>query len=163
MLAVVVTGHKKSGKTALLSLVAEALERKGKQVAVVKYSNHAIEHGNTDAFWFMRPGRTVVNVSPEETAVFLPDKLPLEAIAARVNADVLLLEGGDAPVFVPRIVCFREGEDADISFLPGSGTLTIIATHGETSPGLDAPHFIEMNPSAAEKIADVILKNGVVL
>ena len=108
MRAVVITGAKKSGKTALLTLVAEALERFGKRVTVVKYSTHALEKGNTDAFWLMRENRTVVNVSQDETAILWSEKLDFEALVTHVRADVLLLEGGDAPVSVPRIVCLRE-------------------------------------------------------
>ena len=163
MLAVTITGHKKSGKTALLALVAEALERKGKRVAVVKYSSHPVERGNTDAFWLMRPGRTVANVSPGETAVFWPEELSLETIVSHVNADVLLLEGGDAPTSVPRVVCFREGEDADLSFLPDSDALVVLATYGETPSSLAVPHYTEIDPSAGEKLAALILEKGVAI
>lgn len=159
MQAVVITGPKKSGKTALLALVAEVLERKGKHVAVVKYSQHALEKGNTDAFWLMRPKRTVVNVSPEETAVLWSEQLPFDAITRQLEADVLLMEGGDAPCSVPRIVCLPEdGDDAE-AFMRECGSMPIIAVYGMALPG-DVPHFPEIDPTAAERIAEIVLEKG---
>lgn len=163
MQAVVIAGPKRSGKTTLLDLVAEALERMGKRAAIVKYSSHALEKGNTDAFWLMRPGRTVVSVSPEETAVFWPEQLSFEAIVSHMDADVLLLEGGNAPASVPRILCFREeevGEPCEIE----AGCFTVIATHGGCVDAPSAaPHFPSLDPAAAEKIAGLILEKGVVV
>ena len=162
MRAVVIAGPKKSGKTALLAVVAEVLERRGKRVAVVKYSSHALEKGNTDAFWLMRPGRTVVNISPEETAVLLSEQLPFDAVARRVEADVLLLEGGDAPLAVPRIVCLSEDVDDAQAFMRECGDIAIIATYGAAVPG-SAPHFPEIDPRSAENMADIVLEKGAVL
>lgn len=154
MQAVVIAGPKKSGKTTLLALVAEALERRGKRVAVVKYSTHSVEKGNTDAFWLMRPNRTVVSASPEETAVFWPEQLSFESIVAHLQADVLLLEGGEAPASVPRIMCYREDEE------PDEGDFTVIATHGSCDVPGGVPHFPELDPQAAERLAALILEKG---
>ena len=162
MQAVVITGPKKSGKTALLALVAEVLERKGKRVAVVKYSQHDLEKGNTDAFWLMRPKRTVVNVSPEETAVLWSEQLPFEAITKHLEADVLLMEGGDAPCSVPRIVCLPEDVDDAEFFARECGSLTVIAVYGSALPGGIA-HFPEIDPAAAERIAEIVLEKGAVV
>ena len=163
MQAVVITGPRKSGKTAVVSLVAEILERQGKKVAVVKYSNHPLEQENIDAFWLRRPGRTVVNVAPEETVVFWPEALSFGSIAAQLHADVLLLEGGDAPVSVPRVVCLpEEAEDAGET-LEENASFSILATLGGEAPGLDIPHFQEADPMAAEAVAALILQEGAVL
>lgn len=161
MQAVVITGSKKSGKTTILSLVAEALERRGKRVAVVKYSTHALDKGNEDAFWLMRPGRAVVNVSSDETAVFWPRRLLFAELAAHLDADVALLEGGDAPDSVPRIFCFKEDEGADKACLAcETGAYAVIATVGSACPGSEAPFFAEMDPVAAEKITALILEKA---
>lgn len=159
MRAVVIAGAKKSGKTALLALVAEALERQGKQVAVVKYSNHPLEKGNTDAFWLMRENRTVVNASPEETAILWPGKLNFEDLVRHLCADVLLLEGGDAPITIPRIVCLREDEE-DLAVLEECGMLTVLATVGGRESTLPVPHYAEADPLAADSLAGVILAAG---
>lgn len=160
MQAVVIAGPRKSGKTALLALVAETLERRGKRVAVVKYSSHSLEKGNTDAFWLMRPQRTVVNVSPEETAFLWSEELPFGAVARQVNADVLLVEGGNAPLSVPRIVCLSEDVDDAETFKRECGAIPIIAVYGAAMPG-DAPYFPEIDLPAAEKLADIILEKGI--
>lgn len=160
MRAVVITGAKKSGKTALLGLVAEALERQGKRVAVIKYSSHALEQGNTDAFWFMRENRIVVNVSPEETAVLWPERLDFADIVAHVRADVLLLEGGDAPTSVPRIVCLREDAAENAGVLEECEGCEVLAVSGGEAASLSCPRFLEAEPSSAEKIAALILEKG---
>lgn len=160
MQAVVIVGPKKSGKTALLALVAETLEQRGKRVAVVKYSQHALDKGNVDAAWLMRPGRPVVNVSPEETAVLWSEALSFEAVVRQIQADVLLVEGWDVPLFVPRIVCLSEDEDDAGAFLRESGAIEIIAAYGAPVPG-NVPHFPEIDPQVAETLADIILEKGV--
>lgn len=161
MQAAVIAGPKKSGKTTLLALVAEALERLGKTVAVVKYSNHALEKSNADAFWLMRPNRAVVNVSPEETAAFWPEQFCFESVISHLKADVVLFEGGDAPVSVPRVLCFREDEGADKTHLAcKDGGYTVLATFGVACAESGAPFFAEMDPHAAEKIASLIVEKS---
>jgi molybdopterin-guanine dinucleotide biosynthesis protein MobB len=161
MQAVVIAGPKKSGKTTILALVAEALERLGKTVAVVKYSNHTLEKGNADAFWLMRPNRAVVNVSPEETVAFWPEQLSFESVISHLKADVVLFEGGEAPVSVPRVLCFKEGEGMDKTCLAcKEGGYDVLASFGASCPGSDAPFFAEMEPLVAEKVASLILEKS---
>lgn len=158
MLAVAITGHKKSGKTALLSLIAEALEKRGKRVAVIKYSGHSLEKDNTDAYWLMRAGRAVVNVSPEETVFLWSAPLDFDAIVRRLDADVLLIEGDGVPESIPRILCFKDGCDEDAP-LAAEG-VSVLATQGECPLPADAPHFPEMDPLVAEDMASLILEKG---
>ena len=163
MRAIAIVGPKKSGKTALLSLLAEALEGRGKRVAIIKYSTHPVERSNADAFWLMRPGRTVVALSPEESAVFWPRALSLKELAALLDEDVLLLEGGEGLAGMPRILCL--GEDGDEDDLPESALTggPVLALVGEDS-GLDAPlRFAEATPETAEEIAPRILEKGLLL
>lgn len=159
MLAVAITGHKKSGKTALLSLIAEALEKRGKRVAVIKYSGHPIEKDNTDAYWLMRPGRTVVNVSPEETVLLWSAPLDFAAIARLLDADILLAEGDGVPETIPRILCFKEGCEEDAP--RAAEGVPVLATQGECPLSADAPHFPEIDPMVAEELASLILEKGV--
>ena len=161
MLAVVIAGPRKSGKTAVLSLVAEEFERRGKKVAVVKYSNHPLEQENTDAFWLRRPGRTVVNAAPEETVVFWPETLSFERIVAQLDADVLLLEGGDAPASVPRVLCLPEDPKEAMTFVAEAASLPVIASVGGDAARPDTPHFSEADPATAEKLATLILAGNV--
>lgn len=160
MQAVAIAGQKKSGKTALTALVADALERMGKRVAIVKYSNHDIEKSNTDAFWLMRGKRTVVNASPEETVFLWSEQLSFERIVEKLDAEVLLLEGNSAPPSIPRILCSKESGEDDSACPQGLESIVLIATHGECSPELGVPHFSEMDPLAAENIAGLILEKG---
>ncbi|SBW10044.1 Molybdopterin-guanine dinucleotide biosynthesis protein B (fragment) [uncultured delta proteobacterium] len=160
MQAVVIAGPKKSGKTTLLSLVAEMLERRGKKVAVVKYSNHPLEHDNTDAFWLRRPNRTVVSVAPGETVAFWPEELSFESLVAHLEADVVLLEGGDAPLRVPRVLCLPEdAEDAE-AYMEEARSFTLVATVGGVAAIAGEPYFPETDPVAAENIATLVLERG---
>ena len=158
MRAVVVAGSKKSGKTALITMLADALERDGKRVAIVKYSNHSLDKGNTDAFWMMRPDRVVVNASPEETAVFWPCQLTFEDITSLLRADVLLCEGGDVPASVPRILCVKEGEEGE-----DNTSFTILATYGSGASLCGVSHFMELDPHAAERMVSLILEKAAVV
>ena len=159
MHAVVIAGPKRSGKTALAALVAEALERFGKRVAIVKYSSRALDRGNTDAFWLMRPGRVVVNASPKETAVFWPEERAFEDLIAHLGVDVVICEGGDVPAYVPRIFCCHEDAEEEDCF-SGNVSFSILATYGsgEALPGI--PHFVELSPVAVETLASLILEKG---
>ncbi|MCC8194598.1 MAG: molybdopterin-guanine dinucleotide biosynthesis protein MobB [Deltaproteobacteria bacterium] len=160
MQAAVIIGPRKSGKTTLLSLVAEELERRGKTVAAVKYSHHSLEQENTDAFWLRRPGRAVVNVAPGETVVFWPEELSFERIASQMDADVLLLEGGDAPSRVPRILCLPEESSEAESYVKENAGCPIMASVGGPVAAGRAPHFREADPASAEKLATLILERG---
>lgn len=160
MLAAAIVGPKKSGKTALLSLIAEALEQRGKRVAVVKYASHPIETGNSDSFWLMRGNRSVASVSAGETVMFWQEQLPFDAIVRRMDADVLLVEGGEPPLSVPRVICIPEEAEELEAFLEETGPVTVIATQGDGESPCGAPHFPEIEPAAAEKIAALILEKG---
>ena len=157
MLALVIAGPRKSGKTTVLSLVAEELERQGKKVAVVKYSKHPLEQENIDAFWLRRSGRTVINAAPGETVVFWPEVLSFERIVAQLDVDVLLLEGGDAPVTVPRVLCLPEDPDEAQAFLTENASYTVVASVGGSVAAIGAPHFSEADPAMAENIAALLL------
>ncbi len=161
MRAVAIAGPKKSGKSTLVALLAEALEKRGHSVAIIKHSSKPLEKANTDAFWFMRPGRTVAGVSPEETAIFWPQQLDFAEITSLVRADVALIEGGEVPCRVPRILCLKEGGKKEISALCNKQEAEIIATQGE-KPAVpcNGPHFAEIDPETAEQLAGLILEKG---
>ena len=163
MLAIAIAGPRKSGKTTLLSLLAEELERRGKTVAAIKYSNHPLEQENTDAFWLRRLGRTIVNVAPEETVLFWSEALSFERITALLDADVLLLEGGGAPADISRILCLPEDAEEAIACIAQHGDFTVIASVGGSVPAEGVPHFQEAEPVAAEKLATLILERGTTL
>jgi molybdopterin-guanine dinucleotide biosynthesis protein B len=160
MRAIAVVGPRNSGKTSLLSLLAEALETGNKRVAILKYSQHPVERSNTDAFWFMRPGRTVIAVSPEETAVFWPHALSLGELLPKLAADVLLVEGGADIETLPRIICF--GEEDALADLPAAALTAgpVLAVVGG-GKGVPAPLCLaEVTPEDAEALARCVLEKG---
>ena len=119
MRAVAICGYKKSGKTSLLALVAAALERQGQSVGIIKFCHHPLDKAHTDTFLFSAPNRTVVGAAPGETAFFFPRNIPLPQIAAYIQADALLVEGGKRLGVLPRIVCLKTGARAELAALAG--------------------------------------------
>jgi molybdopterin-guanine dinucleotide biosynthesis protein len=147
-----------------LTLLAEALENDGARVAILKYSQRPVERSNTDAFWLMRPGRTVIAASPEETAIFYPRQLNLEEVGPKLAADVLLIEGGAEIPAMPRIVCL--GEDQAKSDLPEAALTAgpVLACVGANMQGVkSALHFTELTPENAGQLAAQVLTNGLCL
>lgn len=165
MRAVAVAGLKKSGKTSLMGLLAEALERQGHSVAIIKYSHRPLDIANSDTFWLMRQGRTVVAASPEETALFRSRSMPLGEMLPMLGADVLLVEGGENRELLPRILCLRDGSDEEWNALESHDESSgddapLLAVLGPGGGDDDAPYFEELTPESADALAALILKHG---
>lgn len=150
-----VVGFKKSGKTTLVGLLAEALEKQGASTGVVKYTHHDLDLPETDTATLLRPGRPVAGCAPAHTVFFEAGELPFESIVARFNVDVLLVEGGKTRVRGPRILCLREPEEAPTL----AGDNRISACVGAEPPDgfPPVPHFAEINEATAAALADLIL------
>lgn len=167
MRAIAINGVKRSGKTSLLGLLAQALEHRGCTVAILKYTSHPLERANSDVFWLMRPEkeRTVISLSPEETAVIWPQALSFDAIVPLIRADVLLVEGGKDIEGIPRILCFKDDGAEEMPLLepesenPGP----ILASVGGEAPGTEYPHYEEAGLEAANALAELVLEKGLEL
>lgn len=100
-------GFHKSGKTSLVTQVAEQLRRRGHRVGIIKSSHHPFDLGGGDTARLARTGCAVAGVNPEQTMILLPDPLPMLSVWPLLNADVLLVEGGKNLGFLPRIILTR--------------------------------------------------------
>lgn len=165
MRAVAVTGLKKSGKTFLMGFLAEALERQGHSVAIIKYSRHPLDTANSDTSWLTRPGRTVLAVSPGETALFYTRSMTLREVLPLLAADVLLVEGGGNPELLPRILCVKDGGDEEWSGLERhvgekDSEAPLLAVLGPGGNNEGVPCFEELTQETADELAALILKQG---
>lgn len=149
-----VVGFKKSGKTTLMGMLADLLQSSGLTPGIAKYTHQGLDMPGTDTAWLMKPGRTVVGLGPEGSALFwskkqyLPDVLPL------ISADILLVEGGKELGWLPRILCLKDPADA-AELSPELA----IATYGDISvAGL--PHF---GPESLDKLAELVKEKAFML
>ncbi len=172
MFAVAVTGAKKSGKTALLGLLASALEARGKSVGIIKFSGHDIGRQNTDAFWLMREGRTVAGCGPEESVLFWSPPLAFNELASLMKKDVILVESSKIQTPTPQIICLKdEGDAAELlagaELLPEErAALQVMATVGPRPIGLAASlpkHFADATPESAGALAAMIIEKSSLL
>ncbi len=151
MKAVSIVGSKKSGKTTLGLKLARHFKDMGLTVAAAKFSHHSFDWKDTDTAKYSAICDVTAGLGPSEAFVhwtqsrFLPDILPL------LTADVLIVEGGKALGYLPRILCL----DGDLS--DGTDWLQpelAIASHGKTTLE-DIPA-----PKTIEELADLVLEKG---
>ncbi len=163
MRAVAVAGLKKSGKTSLMGLLAEALERRGLSVSIVKYSSRPLDTATTDTFWLMRPGRTVASVSPEETVLFWSRAMTLAEMLPMLACDVLLVEGWENGEKLPRIICLKDGDKEEwkaLSARKGTSPAPLLAVVGPGNGKDGVPYFEELTAESADELAGLILSQG---
>ncbi|MDD2967300.1 MAG: molybdopterin-guanine dinucleotide biosynthesis protein MobB [Desulfovibrionaceae bacterium] len=112
MRAVSITGFKKSGKTTLMSLLAHVLEARGLRVGIVKCTHHGLDLPNTDTFTLRTKDRDVAALAEGESAVFWSYRRSVQDMLGVLNADIVLVEGGKALDFLPRVLCLHNEEEA---------------------------------------------------
>ncbi len=154
MKAVGIVGYKKSGKTTLTALLAETLERRGKRVAIAKFTHHGLDKDGTDTGSFAAPGRTVIGLGPEESAIFWGEKRYLTDLLPLVQADILLVEGGKDLTWLPRILCLKSAADAD-----DLDRGLALATYGDVA----APYLKSYRQDTIEKLAALVEERAFML
>lgn len=154
MQAVSITGFKNSGKTTLILHLAEALERMGKSVAIVKRSHHTLDKPTTDTGRSRKPGRTIVALGEQESALFWGNERPLHQLLSMVQSDVLLVEGGKSRYWLPRVLCLHDVSEAE-ALHKGLA----IASYGAV-PASCLPHF---TLESIQSLAELVLEKGFML
>ena len=145
MQAIGIIGFSNSGKTTLISRLSECLEARGLRVAIAKHTHHELDKPDTDTALLMSPKRTIVGLSNTKDGkgeamihwghpCFLRDLVPL------LDADILLVEGGKAIGWLPRVLCLRTTPELLTALSEGCRALRpelALATYGDnTLPGL---------------------------
>jgi molybdopterin-guanine dinucleotide biosynthesis protein B len=105
MKAVSIVGFKDTGKSTLAVALAHELKQQGMRVASIKHSAHGFDKKGTDTSRMLEHCSAVVGISPHETFISWPEKLPLADMLPLLQADVLLVEGGKNLTWLPRVLC----------------------------------------------------------
>ena len=116
MRAMAIVGFGKSGKTTLVSALADSLEARGLRVAVAKSAGHALDKADTDTAKCMKPGRTVLAVGrggAGESMIHWGELKHLADLVPLVEADILLVEGGKSLGWLPRVLCLKDASERE--------------------------------------------------
>lgn len=154
MKAVGIVGYKKSGKTTLTAKLADALEARGRTVAIAKFTHHGLDKDGTDTATFAAPNRTVIGLGPDETAIFWGGKRYLIDLFPLAQADILLVEGGKDLTWLPRILCLKsesEAEELDRGLA--------LATYGDVA----APYLKSFREDTMDKLAQLVEERAFML
>jgi molybdopterin-guanine dinucleotide biosynthesis protein B len=152
MIAVSVTGYKKSGKTRTAVELCKSLKARGFKVAAAKFSGHGFDRSGSDTAQLLEACESVAGISDQETAVFWKGRRFLHDILPMLDSDVLVVEGGKSLQWLPRILVLKEASEA-----AGLDRGLALATFGEIgAAGLPAV-------SDVDELADLVLERGFAL
>ncbi len=152
MYAVLLAGHKKSGKTQLARMLCRSLRSMGRTVAVAKFSSHPMDKPGSDTNLLSSEANAMAGFDPETTSLIWPGQWSLLDVLPLLQAEVLILEGGKHMHCLPRIVLPRP-EDAPSGLSQGLG---IAQWGGHPYSGLRQVY-------QAEEAARLILERGFIL
>lgn len=111
MRAVLLAGHKNSGKTQLAESLCRSFREMGVSVAVAKFSHHELDRPGSDTQRLAGAADAVLAFDPAATTLTLPGKRSLQDLLPLISAQVLIVEGGKHLRCLPRILLPREGDD----------------------------------------------------
>lgn len=112
--AVSVVGFKKSGKTSLVLELARELASRGRKVAAVKFTHHALDLAETDTARFARECVSVAGIGPGLTTLAWSSARQLQDVLPLLGADLILIEGGKSLTWLPRILVLGADEDESV-------------------------------------------------
>jgi molybdopterin-guanine dinucleotide biosynthesis protein B len=150
--AISIVGFKKSGKTTLLTQLAEHLKSRGIKVAAAKFSHHGLDKNDTDTKKIAQVAAPVIGLTQNEAAIFWPEKKYLLDLLPLVSADILLVEGGKSLTWLPRILVLKSEQEAR-----EMDNGLALATWGE----IEVPGLPRINSIA--ELAELVLNKGFAL
>ena len=152
MRAVLLAGHKDSGKTRLAEPLCHSFHEMGITVAVAKFSHHQLNREGSDTHRLARAADGVLAFDPESSSLTQPGQRSLQDLLPLMSAEVLLVEGGKHLGCLPRIILPRKGDDPE-ELAQGLGLAQWPAEPPSRLPGL----------SNARQAAGLILDHGFLL
>jgi molybdopterin-guanine dinucleotide biosynthesis protein B len=120
MFAVSIVGNHQVGKTTYCERLIEQAVKDGFKVAALKSSSTSLDLQSTDTKRMMKAGaEQVVFTSPDETALFLHSKSPVEELFDRfhIYPDLLLVEGYKSGHY-PKILIAKDEDDLRVDVRP---------------------------------------------
>ena len=145
-------GFHNSGKTTLITELAEYLQKQGHRVGIVKSTRSGFDLGATDTKKLAATRNPVAGISPDQTMILLPHAMRLGALLPLLDVNILLVEGGKTLTFLPRILLPRSEQDVSVL---ASGMA--YGYWGNPLP-VDLP-----NLSSVEALAALVLEKGFLL
>lgn len=140
-----IVGRSGAGKTTLIESLIPALKKRGYRVGTIKHDVHGFEmdREGKDTWRHKKAGAALVLISSPTKLALIKDTdrdLSLEELREKFISDVdlIITEGYKAGTTLPKIEVYRESL--------GKGPLctddpTLIASVGDPTPQLKAPHF----------------------
>ncbi len=174
MRALNIVGFKNTGKTALTLALAQTLEKRGLQVALVKQSHHELDKAHTDTGRFRTEGynqehgksRTVLALGQGETALFWGEQKKLPDLLHLIEADIILIEGAKSQDFLPRILCLGPQDDS-AHLAPELQEPLALATYSmvqRPQGGVDGKaHYTDLTPENLEALATLVSEHAFAL
>ncbi|MBI9109849.1 molybdopterin-guanine dinucleotide biosynthesis protein MobB [Maridesulfovibrio ferrireducens] len=153
MKAVAIVGKKKSGKTTLGLALVQYFTDKGLKVGVIKHSHHGFdEEEGTDTQQYKQIATSVAAYSPSQSFVSWSKEKPLQDLIPLLDADVIVMEGGNKIGWMPRIITVREDDD-DKDFFPELAIAQIPACTNDNPPSSEE----------IERLATLVMEKGFLL
>jgi molybdopterin-guanine dinucleotide biosynthesis protein B len=161
--AIAVVGAKKVGKTTTTEKLVIELTRRGYRVAAVKHINEpefTMDTPGKDTWRYQQAGaKTIIAVSPNETATIEKTATPLQAVLKKCEGnDIILIEGFKKTVAqdpsIPKIAVTTSQEQAEAAL---ENYKPIIAFSGPHNPKNTRIPYADATKNP-EKLADLIEK-----
>jgi molybdopterin-guanine dinucleotide biosynthesis protein B len=151
-----IIGFKKSGKTSLLVRLAQELTKRGLIISSVKHSSSELDLPDTDTSLHKQFSSQVAAITPEESAIFFQESIPLDKILNYLKADLILIEGFKREKTFPKIVCLRPEDDPE-TLLDGL-EICIVGESPNIPLDTKAPFLDPKNDIG--KIADLVVEKA---
>ncbi|WP_320007599.1 molybdopterin-guanine dinucleotide biosynthesis protein MobB [Maridesulfovibrio sp.] len=153
MKAIAIVGKKKTGKTTMGLALVKKLTEKGYKVGVLKHSHHGFDGAEgADTEEYKKIASCVAAYSPSESFVSWKQERTVQDLIPLMDADIIIMEGGNKVGWLPRVIMVREDND-DKEFYPELALRQIPACNSENPP----------SEELLEELADLVLEKGFLL
>ncbi|WP_320172959.1 molybdopterin-guanine dinucleotide biosynthesis protein MobB [Maridesulfovibrio sp.] len=153
MKAIAIVGKKKTGKTTMGLALVKKLTEKGYKVGVLKHSHHGFDGAEgADTEEYKKIASCVAAYSPSESFVSWKQERTVQDLVPLMDADVIVMEGGNKVGWLPRMIMVREDND-DKEFYPKLALKQIPACSPENQP----------SDELLEELSDLVMDKGFIL
>jgi molybdopterin-guanine dinucleotide biosynthesis protein B len=153
MKAIAIVGKKKTGKTTMGLALVKKLTEKGLKVGVLKHSHHGFDGAEgADTEEYKKIASCVAAYSPSESFISWKKEHMVQDLVPLMDADVIVMEGGNKVGWLPRVIMVREDAD-DKEFYPELALKQIPACTPENPP----------SDELLEELATLVMDKGFIL
>ncbi|WP_419780747.1 molybdopterin-guanine dinucleotide biosynthesis protein MobB [Maridesulfovibrio sp.] len=153
MKAIAIVGKKKTGKTTMGLALVKKLTERGYKVGVLKHSHHGFDGAEgADTEEYKKIASCVAAYSPSESFVSWKQERTVQNLVPLMDADIIVMEGGNKVGWMPRVIMVREDND-DKEFYPELALRQIPACTPDNPP----------SEELLDELADLVLEKGFIL